>query len=75
MLMTDQDADELYINGLIINQFQHCWHALLWPPIDKQKGKMIKNWSFLSMFVTPLLKATKRGSEKESLCPKPMNLA
>jgi DNA topoisomerase-2 len=67
MLMTDQDADGSHIKGLIINLFRHFWPALLRPPIDKQKGEMIEDRLFLSMFVTPLLKATKRGSKKESL--------
>ena len=67
MLMTDQDTDGSHIKGLIINLFRHFWPALLRPPIDKQKDEMIEDRPFLSMFVTPLLKATKRGSKKESL--------
>jgi DNA topoisomerase-2 len=67
MLMTDQDADGSHIKGLIINLFRHFWPALLRPPIDNQKSEKIVGRSFLSMFVTPLLKATKRGTKKESL--------
>ena len=64
MLMTDQDADGSHIKGLIMNVFRHFWPALLRPPIDKKKGDEDQHQPFLSMFVTPLLKATKRGKKK-----------
>lgn len=67
MLMTDQDADGSHIKGLIINLFRHFWPALLRPSIDNQSSEKIEDRPFLSMFVTPLLKATKRGTKKESL--------
>ncbi len=60
MLMTDQDADGSHIKGLIINFFRHFWPALLKPAIDEPDGK-----PFLSSFVTPLIKATKKGKKKE----------
>jgi DNA topoisomerase-2 len=76
MLMTDQDADGSHIKGLIMNLFRHFWPALLRPPTitDKKKHKSSNNniiddddRPFLSMFVTPLLKATKRGTKKETV--------
>ncbi|KAL3807364.1 hypothetical protein ACHAXA_001702 [Cyclostephanos tholiformis] len=67
MLMTDQDADGSHIKGLIINLFRHFWPALLRPPVANPKSEKIESGSFLSMFVTPLLKASKRGTKKESL--------
>ena len=63
MLMTDQDADGSHIKGLIMNMFRYYWPALLKPPIDDEEGR-----TFLSMFITPLLKATKKGKKKETLC-------
>ena len=76
MLMTDQDADGSHIKGLIMNLFRHFWPALLRPPTitDKKKHKSSNNniiddddRPFLSMFVTPLLKATRRGTKKETV--------
>mmetsp|Transcript_7223 Transcript_7223/g.17962 ORF Transcript_7223/g.17962 Transcript_7223/m.17962 type:complete len:1316 (+) Transcript_7223:84-4031(+) len=67
MLMTDQDADGSHIKGLILNLFRHFWPALLKPPRGKKKSEQNEDRPFLSMFVTPLLKATKRGRKKESL--------
>ena len=69
MLMTDQDADGSHIKGLIMNVFRHFWPALLKPPVGQNKHKNDKNDDimdrpFLSMFVTPLLKATKKGKKK-----------
>jgi DNA topoisomerase-2 len=61
MLMTDQDADGSHIKGLIMNLFRYYWPALLRPPIDDNEGQ-----PFLSMFITPLLKASKKGKKKET---------
>jgi DNA topoisomerase-2 len=54
-----------------MNLFRHFWPALLRPPtVTTDKKKQTKNNTiiddrpFLSMFVTPLLKATKRGTKK-----------
>ena len=60
MLMTDQDADGSHIKGLMINFFRHFWPQLLKPALDEPDGK-----PFLSAFVTPLLKATKKGGKKQ----------
>lgn len=66
MLMTDQDADGSHIKGLIMNLFRHFWPELLKPPVDsKRKGDKDSNRPFMSMFVTPLLKATKKGKGKK----------
>lgn len=63
MLMTDQDADGSHIKGLIMNMFRFFWPALLKPPVDdKQESR-----PFMSMFITPLLKATKKGKKKDSI--------
>ena len=70
MLMTDQDADGSHIKGLIMNMFRHFWPALLKPPLNsgaKRKDKQSDVQPFMSMFVTPLLKATKKGKKKETL--------
>jgi DNA topoisomerase-2 len=61
MLMTDQDADGSHIKGLIMNLFRHFWPELLKPPVGKGGNA---NRPFMSMFVTPLLKATKKGKGK-----------
>lgn len=64
MLMTDQDTDGSHIKGLVINFFRHFWPKLLMraldepPELDKNEG------SFLSSFVTPLLKAMPRNRGK-----------
>eukprot|EP00804_Cyclotella_cryptica_P000917 CCRYP_001141-RE/>CCRYP_001141-RE protein AED:0.32 eAED:0.32 QI:0/0.66/0.25/1/0.33/0.5/4/0/846 len=62
MLMTDQDADGSHIKGLIMNMFRYYWPALLKPPVDEPEGR-----PFLSMFITPLLKATKKSKKRESI--------
>jgi len=64
MLMTDQDADGSHIKGLIMNLFRHFWPELLKPPVGKGKRDSDANRPFMSMFVTPLLKATKKGKGK-----------
>jgi DNA topoisomerase-2 len=63
MLMTDQDADGSHIKGLFMNFLRCHWPALLRPPIGKSELDVIDNRPFLSMFVTPLLKATKKGKK------------
>ncbi|KAL7470191.1 hypothetical protein ACHAXS_013585 [Conticribra weissflogii] len=65
MLMTDQDADGSHIKGLIMNMFRHFWPALLKPPKDCNSSNKVS--PFLSMFVTPLLKVSKKGNKRESL--------
>lgn len=68
MLMTDQDADGSHIKGLIMNLFRHFWPALLKPPLGGRKGeKSDAERPFLSMFITPLLKATKKAKKKETI--------
>ena len=67
MLMTDQDADGSHIKGLIMNLFRHFWPELLKPPVDKGKTGSGTDRPFMSMFVTPLLKATKKGKGKDSI--------
>ena len=70
MIMTDQDPDGSHIKGLIMNVFRHFWPALLRPP----KGIIKRDTNeeeeqhrpFMSMFVTPLLKATKKGKKKKN---------
>ena len=61
LLMTDQDADGSHIKGLIINFFRHFWPKLLKPALDQPLDK-----PFLSSFITPLLKAARKG-RKETL--------
>lgn len=58
MLMTDQDTDGSHIKGLVINFFRHFWPDLLKPAKDDPLDK-----SFLSFFVTPLLKAFRKNDE------------
>jgi DNA topoisomerase-2 len=53
MLMTDQDADGSHIKGLFINYVHTFWPHLL-------KGNR-----FLDEFVTPIVKATRRGGSGE----------
>ena len=63
MLMTDQDTDGSHIKGLVINFFRHFWPHLLKPAVDDASQLQ----PFLSSFITPLLKASKkRGKEVHS---------
>jgi len=64
MIMTDQDPDGSHIKGLIMNVFRHFWPALLRPPKGIKKDEEEQYRPFMSMFVTPLLKATKKGKKK-----------
>jgi DNA topoisomerase II len=48
-----------HIKGLVINFFRHFWPKLLKPAVDEPLER-----PFLSSFVTPLLKATKKGTKK-----------
>jgi DNA topoisomerase-2 len=59
MLMTDQDTDGSHIKGLVINFVRFFWPKLLKPSVDEPRER-----AFLSFFVTPLLKATRKGSKK-----------
>jgi DNA topoisomerase II len=68
MLMTDQDTDGSHIKGLVINFFRYFWPKLLKPPVDRpaETHSDVKA-TFLSSFITPLLKAAKKGKGKEIL--------
>lgn len=61
MLMADQDTDGSHIKGLVMNFFRHFWPKLLKPAVDEPLGQ-----PFLSSFLTPLIKATRKG-KKETL--------
>jgi DNA topoisomerase II len=60
MLMTDQDTDGSHIKGLIMNFFRYFWPSLLKPPVDQPQSE-----SFLSSFITPLLKV--KGKDKKEV--------
>ena len=59
MLMTDQDTDGSHIKGLVMNFFRHFWPKLLKPAVDNPKEQ-----PFLSSFITPLLKVSKKGKKE-----------
>mmetsp|Transcript_32264 Transcript_32264/g.74117 ORF Transcript_32264/g.74117 Transcript_32264/m.74117 type:complete len:738 (+) Transcript_32264:1-2214(+) len=59
MLMTDQDADGSHIKGLVMNFFRHFWPKLLKPAVDGPPDD-----GFLSCFITPLLKVTRKKSKE-----------
>jgi DNA topoisomerase-2 len=59
MLMTDQDADGSHIKGLVINFFRHFWPKLLKPAVDDPLCEQ-----FMSSFLTPLLKASKKNKKE-----------
>ena len=50
MIMTDQDVDGIHIKGLIINLIAHYWPDLL------------KQYGFVTEFITPIVKAKKGTS-------------
>jgi DNA topoisomerase II len=70
MLMCDQDTDGSHIKGLVINFFRHFWPKLLKPPIDEppetvaSANNVKSSNTFLSSFVTPLLKASNKGTKE-----------
>jgi DNA topoisomerase II len=47
-----------------MNFFRHFWPKLLQPPVDQHSETPAAGPPFLSSFVTPLLKATKKGKGK-----------
>lgn len=53
MIMTDQDHDGSHIKGLIINFLDHFYPSLLKTP------------DFLLEFITPIIRATKKGATKD----------
>lgn len=57
MLMTDQDTDGSHIKGLVMNFFRYFWPKLLLPSTDEPHGR-----TFLSSFITPLLKVKRKGT-------------
>jgi DNA topoisomerase II len=54
--------DGSHIKGLVMNFFRHVWPKLLEPPIGISEDDY-EHSSFMSSFITPLLKATKKGSK------------
>lgn len=59
MIMTDQDHDGSHIKGLIIN-FLHCY----WP-------SLLKVPNFLQVFITPIVKCTRRGHPTQTFYTTP----
>ena len=56
--------DGSHIKGLVINFFRYFWPKLLQPPVDETPGRLANDTPFLASFVTPLLKASKKGKKK-----------
>lgn len=56
-------ADGTHIKGLVLNFFRHFWPCLLRPPVDQSTEAA----PFLASFITPLLKASKKGKKTETL--------
>ncbi|VEU35638.1 unnamed protein product [Pseudo-nitzschia multistriata] len=77
MLMTDQDTDGSHIKGLVMNFFRHFWPGLLQPATSGESTPGVEQEEdqdqeqdqqpFLSSFLTPLLKATRKGRKAETL--------
>jgi DNA topoisomerase II len=59
--------DGSHIKGLVINFFRHFWPQLLKPPVNMPAGEADDHFPFMSSFVTPLLKATKKNKSSEVL--------
>jgi DNA topoisomerase II len=59
--------DGSHIKGLIINFFRHFWPKLLMPPVDVSPEDACNYPPFMSSFVTPLLKATRKSKRSEVL--------
>lgn len=49
----------------MINFFRYFWPGLLRPPVDQSPEETSENPPFLSAFVTPLLKASRKGAKGE----------
>jgi DNA topoisomerase-2 len=65
LLLLRLAPDGSHIKGLVINFFRHFWPKLLKPPIDQPPQDFSdNNPSFLSSFITPLLKATRKGKKE-----------
>jgi len=60
-------TDGSHIKGLVINFFRHFWPKLLQPPVDQPPEVSAKKPPFLSSFITPLLKATRKGGKNEKI--------
>lgn len=51
----------------MINFFRFFWPKLLQPPINRPPAGALHDPPFLASFVTPLLKATKKGKKTEAI--------
>jgi len=61
-------TDGTHIKGLVLNFFRHFWPSLLRPPIDESSpAETTEDVPFFASFITPLLKATKKGKKTDSL--------
>jgi DNA topoisomerase II len=56
-------ADGSHIKGLVINFFRCFWPKLLQPPTDVAPKPLGNEPPFLASFVTPLLKASRKGKK------------